>query len=100
MLRSDEVAVPEVVSVSAVKSMVPDGVMRKPDSTALAVLTALFPAVGMPVLSMVAVPVSVCWLPAAVPLSVPVVVTSLAAAMPPVKVRPAVAAAAALAMTR
>ena len=40
LLRSDDVAVPDVVSVSAVKSSVPDGVMRKPDSTALAVLTA------------------------------------------------------------
>ena len=99
-VRSEDVAVPVMVNLTEVKLMVPVGVSRKPDSTASAVPPATVPATGVPVLSIATVPVIVCWVPAAEPDSVPVVVTSPAAAMPPVNVAPAVPAAATSAMTR
>ena len=61
LLRSEAVAVPAViVTLTELKSTVPEGVSRKPNSGALAVPAATLPATGVPVLSMVTPTVMVC----------------------------------------
>ena len=66
LLRSDDVAVPAVVRVKAVKLTLPVMERRKPDSTASLVPAATLPATGVPVLSIARAAVIVCAPPAVV----------------------------------
>ena len=91
---------PEEVILTEVKSTPPVGTSRKPNRAALTVPAEGLPAAGVPVLSMDTTAEMVCWLPAAVPNSWPVVVTSFDEAMLPVNVAPPAAPAATLAISR
>ena len=66
LLKSEEVAVPAVVRVSAVKLTVPVMESRKPDRTTSLAPAATLPATGAPVLSIASAAVMVCAPPAAV----------------------------------
>ena len=55
-LRSEAPAVPAAVTVTAEKSMVSDGVNRKPKTTTLVSPAKMFPASGVPVLLIATLP--------------------------------------------